>query len=152
MATVNGKVVGQVIFDEARIRSNENIVIDVKSWVQHCSSINKHTVLEDLTICLQHMEAGLSEERLSFWEEQNYVSRIKNTGCSKTQIEFDDEQTIIVRDALQLAAQVKVAGSVICIQSNGDPLGQDFIWTVDAQLIPRDTNFPLGISVIDYKD
>ena len=34
MATQNGVVIGQVIFDEAKIRSNDEILADLKNWTK----------------------------------------------------------------------------------------------------------------------
>lgn len=152
LATTNGVVVGQVIFDEARIRSEDQILVDLKTWVQHCTSVNKNTIYEDLSICVNHMDGELADTRLSQYAESNYAVNIANIGCDRTLIKFDDEKTQTVRDSLGYAVESQVAGEVICQQPDGAPVSQEFDVHVTAKLVPRNTNYPLGINVTSYED
>ena len=152
MATTDGKVVGEVVFDEARLRSEDDIMIDLKNWVQHCTSVNKNTIYEDLSICVNHMESDLAEHRIAQYQKNNYAVSIANSGCNRTKIDFNDKKSRVSREKLGYAVDGRIAGRVICPQNDGDAVSQAFNVEVAAKLVPRDTNHPLGINVLEYED
>jgi len=153
LATKGGIVVGQVVWDEARIRSNEDIVIDLKTWVQHCTSVNKHTVFEDLAICLNHMTSDLSKKRIKEYGDSNYATNISNIGCDKTILKFNNNVTTVKRDsALDYAIEGRVAGEIICPLPKGGQESQAFDIRLIAQLTERNTTYPLGMTVIKFED
>lgn len=152
LATSDGVVVGQVVFDEARIRAPDQIMVDLKTWVQHCTSVNKNTIYEDLAICVNHMDAPLAEKRVQEYTQSNYAVNIANVGCDRTLIKFDDSGSSLTRDQLGFSIEGQIAGEVICQQPHGDPISQEFDVRVYALLVPRDTNYPLGINVTSYED
>jgi hypothetical protein len=152
LATTDGKVVGQVVFDEPRIRSSDDIMIDLKSWVQHCTSVNKNTIYEDLSICVNHMKSDLAETRVRQYQQNNYAVSIANSGCNRTKINFDDQASSLQRDRLGYGVEGTIVGEVICPKGKGEPVSQEFNVKVVAQLVPRDTNFPLGLKVVEYED
>ena len=153
LATKVWVVIGQVVWDEARIRANEDIVADLKVWVQHCTSVNKHTVFEDLAVCLNHMTNELSEKRLKEYEDSNYAINISNIGCDKTILEFNNEITSAKRTKeLDYVVEGRVAGEIICPSPGGGQESQAFDINIVAQLVERNTTYPLGIAVIKYRD
>lgn len=152
LATVNGEVVGQVIFDEARTRATDRILSDIKQWVQACTTANKNTVYEDLSICLNHMDKDLANAKLAEYEKSNYAPSIASFGCERTNTVFQDAATSIKRDPLSLAAFVSIEGEVQCIESGKSPLAQAFAIEIQAELVGRTTNAPLAIRVTDFWD
>ena len=151
LASVDGKVVGQVVFDEARIRDNDAILADVKKWVERCSSLNKITIYEDLAVCLNHMDADLANERVTSYQKNNYASTIAKIGCTRTDIEFDTSTTL-ERDNLGYQIVAVVEGRNICIIPGQKPKSQAFKQQIFAKLVNRDTNRPLGLIVSKFAD
>jgi len=152
LATEDGTVVGQVIFDEARIRPEDMILADLKTWVQNCTSVNKNTIYEDLSVCLNHMVPELAESRMTEFEETNYVVNVANIGCERTSIAFDDEQIWIKKDELGYGVEAQIVGEVICPQSSGTTPSQEFNIRLAGKLTPRNTTYPLGFNVTVYED
>lgn len=152
MASENGKVIGQVIFDEARIRSGNKVLADFKNWVVNCVSVNKVTIMEDTSQCLVHMEEELSEARVDELIAEKYVVRIEKTGCVKVDYVFDPKVTrLIDHDRAGYDAVAELKGSVIC-KNSGNPISQDFYIKASARLVDRSVGRPLALSVYDMED
>lgn len=149
-AVENGKVIGQVLFDEAKIRSISDIQKDLKTFIQNCTSVNKHTIYEDLSICINHMNEQLASTYLTQYEETNYPAKIENLGCEVTSIEFDENKTNIQRTSDNTASGI-ISGDVIC-SINGKPQKQAFKSKVNAILTLRNSDRPLGIEVTKFED
>ena len=115
LASVNGEVVGQVVFDEARVRSNDQILGDLKMWVKGCTTANKNTVYEDLTVCLNHMDKALADTKVEEYQKNNYAPSVKEYGCDNTNTVFDDKKIQLQRDALGLAVKASIEGEVQCV-------------------------------------
>lgn len=147
LATHDGKVVGQVVFDEARLRSDDQVLADLKKWVAKCTTVNKLSVYEDLAICLNHMDPKLAEQRLADYEQNLYATRIEKYGCKDTEIVFSDEETQLTRKPLDYLAEATLAGEVQCKTPNQEPVGQEFKINVVASLTERTTYNPLAIRV-----
>lgn len=152
LATKDGTVVGQVLFDEARIRSVDDITIDLKALVQRCTSVNKHSIYEDMAICLNHMNKELADIRLDQYEANNYITNIANIGCERTSIAFNPKQTKITRDDLGYSATGYVVGEVICVTPGKKPISQAFNVELTVELTARDTNRPLGFKITNFED
>lgn len=153
MASENGKVVGQVIFDEAKIRADDEIIGDVKTWVARCTSVNKISIYEDLAICLNHMESNLADLRLKQYEKNNYAVTIEKLGCDRPTVEFDNEQTQVSRkDSMSYELAANVTGRVICAIPGDKPAVQSFAVDMMARLTNKSTARPLGFEVTSFKD
>ncbi|MCG8313818.1 MAG: hypothetical protein MI976_11425 [Pseudomonadales bacterium] len=152
LATHNGKVVGQVVFDEARLRPDDEVLADLKKWVSKCTSVNKVSIYEDLAICLNHMAPELAEKRLADYESNLYATRIEKYGCKDTEIAFKDSDTSLEREPLDYVAEATLSGEVICKYPNQEPLGQEFKIHVIASLTERTTYNPLAIRVTNSWD
>jgi len=152
LASENGKIIGQVLFDEAKVRPVEAITADLKNWVLRCTSVNKITIYEDIAICLNHMEPELAELKMVLYEESLYLQKITQFGCERTSITFDDSITSITRDTFGYSAVGRVAGEVTCFPTNDKPNSQSFDIQADMSLIKRTTNTPLALKVTDFRD
>jgi hypothetical protein len=152
LASVNGEVVGQVVFDEARVRSNDQILGDLKMWVKGCTTANKNTVYEDLTVCLNHMDKALADTKVEEYQKNNYAPSVKEYGCDNTNTVFDDKKIQLQRDALGLAVKASIEGEVQCVIPGKQPLIQTFAIEVEADLVGRTTTSPLAIKVRNYWD
>lgn len=153
MASENGVVVGQVIFDEAKIRADDEILADVKAWVARCTSVNRLSIYEDLAICLNHMDQDLADIRLKQYEKNNYVVTIEKFGCERSAINFDNTKTHIARkDTLSYEITGQVAGDVICSVPGDKPVIQAFAIDLTARLKNKNTAHPLGLEITTFKD
>ena len=47
----NGNVVGQVVFDEPRLRSSAQILSDMKGLARRCMTVSKISVWDDMEVC-----------------------------------------------------------------------------------------------------
>jgi hypothetical protein len=151
-ANENGDVVGQVVFDESRYRSNDDVISDFKSWVVNCVSVNKLTIINDESICLTHMNSELSEKRYTEMLSNAWIEKVIINGCNKTDYKFNDEKTILVeRNRAGYQAEMNLSGTVICSDS-GTPISQDFYINAHARLKPRNSNKPLAIEVYEMED
>lgn len=148
----NGKIIGEVIFDESRYRSPDIIISDLKNLISHCTSVNKNTITEDLAICLNHMEGSLAESRLSEWSEVNYVRAVSQSGCLNSEVIFDDSETKIIgldRNSYLVNAELKAA--IIC-DDGGSPISKDFYTRIEAKVLRRTEYHPYAIEIQDMKD
>lgn len=150
-ATSDGKVVGQVMFDEAYIRSSDDIQIDLQTFVQHCTSVSKINIWNDLAICNNHMDEALAEFYYNQYKENKYPAKIEKLGCERTSIEFNDD-TVIERDeANKIIVNAVMSGNIIC-NDGKKPKSQAFKSKIRAMLTLRNENKPLGIEVSEYED
>ncbi|MCP3671501.1 MAG: hypothetical protein GY814_13940 [Gammaproteobacteria bacterium] len=147
-----GEALGQVIFDEARIRPLDKITADMKSFVQYCTSVNKLSIYGDLATCFNHMEKNMANDRLDAYEKSGYVTRIANAGCERTSIQFDSALTAVTRDEYGYAAEGRLVGDLICIKPGKDPTSQPFDISLSAELIFRNADYPLGLRVVRFED
>lgn len=152
LAVENGVVIGQVQFDEPRIRALSEIEADIKKWVARCTTVNKVTVYEDLAVCLNHMSYDLAEIKLTLYEKMDYGPYIENVGCATTGISFNPEKNEFLRDTTGYFVQAKVFGEVVCNIPGGKPNSQAFGLDIVAKLVPKNENNPLGIQVNEYED
>jgi hypothetical protein len=152
MATQDGQVIGQVIFDEAKLRSNDEIMADLKNWVKRCTSVNKTSIYEDLSVCLNHMSSELAEERLADYEKHNYAVKIEQYGCENTLTIFDSNKTHLERDSMNLLVVSTLSGEKQCITAGKKPTSQPFSLDIIATLKPRTDKLPLAFHVTSYGD
>ena len=151
-ADINGNVVGQVLFDEAYYRSDDDVINDFKSWVKNCVSVNKSTIVNDESMCLTHMEGDLADSRYNEMLLNEWIHQVSINGCSKTDYTFDNEKTILIdRDNKGYKAEINLSGTVICLDS-GTPITQDFYINAKARLKSRTTTRPLAIEVYQMRD
>ena len=156
MAAENGQVIGQVIFDEPSLRSNSEIIGDIKKWATHCNSINKNTIYGSLSICYEHMteEMGITivtEHSEPRYQYGAYADHISATGCINDDYTFYDESTgLISRDKYNIV-EAEIKGSQICLDG-AEPYHNDFYIKVKAKLIPRTSIISFGLEVSEYYD
>lgn len=152
LASVNGEVVGQVIFDEARLRADEDIIRDAKHWLARCMSLDKHTIYDDLSVCVKHMDVALAQQRLDDYQANHYPETIELYGCQETSINFDPEQTTLHREAMATRATITLAGSMTCFNQGQPPNIKAFATVIHADLIGRTTATPLALRVTSFRD
>ncbi len=146
-----GRYVGQVLFDEYKYRSEGTIMSDLKTWVINCVSVNKNTVYDDTSICLNHMENELAELRLNSLLATDFVRVVSERGCNKVDYSFDDNQTFVKYDRKSNYFESEIKGNVLC--NDVIPAEkQGFYVTVKGQLTDRTTNKPIAIIVDEYTD
>ena len=151
-ADSDGNVVGQVVFDESRYRSNDDVISDFKSWVVNCVSVNKLTIINDESVCLTHMNNDLSEKRYTEMLANSWIEKVLINGCNKTDYKFNDAKTVLVdRNRKGYQAEMNLSGTVICSDS-GTPITQDFYINAHARLKPRTEKNPLAIEVYEMED
>ena len=151
-ADKSGNVIGQVVFDESRYRSNDDVISDIKSWVVNCYSVNKITIINDESVCLTHLNDTLSEDRYKTMLSNQWIEKVLVNGCNKTDYRFNDIKTVLNhRNYAGYQAEMTLSGTVICSDS-GTPVTQDFYVNVHARLKPRTENEPLAIEVYQMDD
>lgn len=148
----NGFVVGQVVFDEPRLRSGEEILADMKNFVRRCMTTNKQTVWEDMAVCVNHLEPTLAEKRISVYEETGELLKIEAYGCERVEFSFDTKGTGLTRhDRGDYIAEGLLTGSVACNDTK-NPQFKEFKVKLTALLTPKTDKKPLGLQVYSYED
>jgi hypothetical protein len=146
-----GRYVGQVLFDEHKYRSEGAIMSDLKTWVMNCVSVNKNTIYDDTSICLNHMEQELSEMRLQSLLATDFVRVVSERGCNKVDYNFNPEKSFVKYNRDENYFKSEIKGSVIC--NDAVPAEtQEFFVTVNGKLTDRTTNKPIAIIVNEYMD
>lgn len=151
-AAENGVIVGQVVFDETKSRSNDRVIGDLKEWVAACTTVNKIKVWEDLAICLGHMSADLADIKILEYEKTSYAANIEAYGCDRTTINFDHKKIDFKREPLTEWINARMVGTVVCEDGSNKPPSQDFDMQIKAQLVRRTTSNTLAIKVTEYRD
>ncbi len=152
LASENGVVVGQVEFNEPRIRHIDTITADLKIWVSRCTSINKLTIYEDLAVCLRHMDEHLSEEKLRMYDKTEYGPYVENFGCQRTEVSFDAERQSIARDKSKYWVEAEFYGKITCNMPGAKSTHQDFSISLVAMLTGKSTTNILGFKVSEFRD
>src|SRR5690554_117223 len=148
----NGYVVGQVIFDEPRLRSGEEVLADMKNFVRRCMTTSKQTVWEDIAVCINHLEPELAESRMQVYEESGELLKIEAYGCDRVEFNFDAANTGLTKhDRGDYLAEDLLTGTVAC-NDKKNPDFKDFKVKLTAILTPRTDKKPLGIEVYSYED
>lgn len=148
----NGFVVGQVVFDEARLRSSEAVLADMKNLLRRCLTTSKQTVWEDVSICINHLEPKMAAARLAAYEESGEILRIDAYGCDRVEFSFDNKETGLTKhNRGDYIAEGQLSGTVACNDSK-NPDYKDFKVKVTAFLKPRTAKLPLGLEVYSYED
>lgn len=148
----NGKVVGEVLFDESRYRSSDIIIADIKNVVSRCSSVNKNTITEDLSVCLNHMSGSLAESRLEDYANTNYVNSVATTGCEKTSVIFDSEFTGLTQiDRNSYMAMAELKGDVMC-NDYKEPIAQGFYVRTEFKILRRSETQPFAVEIQTMED
>jgi len=158
---VTNKAVGYVVFDEPRLRSVEQISIDLKGFLIAYNSLNAETIWESAQISLNHMEDSLAEGTLKRWTEISdedkekgysipYLARIelsKNVATTS----FDDENSNLIRDEkIPTLYYAEINFEITSGVVNPEP--KKLRQYIKFSLIPRSEKKSLGIEVHDVKD
>ena len=152
LAAENGLVIGQVQFDESSNRDADIITADLKTWVSRCTSVNKLTIYEDLSVCLRHMNEELAEAKLAAYREMNNAPYVENYGCERTETQFFDDQTQFDRDLETGLVDASLSGQVLCVVPGEKPKEQQFSVRTIAMLVDKTSNNPLGFTVQTFED
>lgn len=148
-----GRVVGQVIFDEPRIRGADEILGDMKNLVRRCLTTSKQTVWEDISICLSHMNQTIQDSLMENYEQTGDLLRIEAYGCDRVDFNFIESETgLIELKRGDYFAEGLFSGSVSCLDNAARPGTQDFKMRVAVILRPKTENRPLGLEVIQYDE
>lgn len=148
----DGFVVGQVIFDEPRLRSREEVLADMKNLIRRCLTTSKQTVWEDVSVCINHLQDDIAEQRMAAYEESGELLEIDAYGCDRVEFSFDTKDTgIISHKRHDYMAEGQLAGTVACNDSK-NPDFLDFKVNLSVLLKPRTDNLPFGIEVYSYED
>lgn len=148
----DGFVVGQVVFDEPRLRDSNAVLADMKNFVRRCLTSSKQTVWEDITICMNHLESDLADKRMEAFEESGELLRIESYGCDRVEFNFDAAKTGITKhERMDYMAEGLLEGTAACNDS-GNADFRKFKIKLTALLVPKTENVQLGIKVYDYED
>lgn len=148
----NGFVVGQVVFDEPRLRDSNSVLADMKNFVRRCLTSSKQTVWEDITICMNHLERDLADKRMEAFEQSGELLRIASYGCDRVEFNFNSAKTGITKhERMDYMAEGLLEGSAACNDSSNAEFRQ-FKVKITALLVPKTESEPLGIKVINYED
>lgn len=147
-ASEDGKVIGQVVFDEPMLRSSDVVLGDFKDWAGYCTTVKKGRVFEDLAVCVNHMNTDLANRQIEEYEKTQYGAWVETYGCEKTQVTFDD-RTVIERSENRIDVVAKIYGQQLCTDTEK---AQDFAIYVKAELTHKTLASPLGFEVIEWSD
>lgn len=148
----NGFVVGQVIFDEPRLRSSEEVLADMKNLIRRCLTTSKQTVWEDIAVCINHLQPDIADKRMKAYEESGELLQIDAYGCDRVEFTFDTKGTgIIKHERHDYMAEGQLSGTVACNDSK-NPDFLDFKVNLSVLLRPRTDKLPFGIEVYSYED
>ncbi|EAR07578.1 hypothetical protein [Reinekea blandensis] len=155
------RVIGSVIFDEARVRSVSQINKDLKGWLSAYNSLNAETVWEDAQIAINHMEDSLAEATFKRWTELSqeqkekgqampYLQQIEASG-NVARVVFNDEESTLRRDdrvptLFYGEIQFDIISGIV------NPTKRTLRQSIKFNLVPRSENNSLGMEVIDVQD
>lgn len=151
MGAENGQVVGRVVFDEPLLRSMDEIKGDLKKWVARCVSVNRHTIYEDLSICLTHMQEDMADKKLAEYEKINYAPYVETVGCEKSNTNFYENESTFQRDKTRRWVDASISGEVICNDTD-DKNSQEFKVNLTALITYKTLVRTLGIEVTEFTD
>ena len=152
---INGQVVGQVVFDEAKYRSKSTVLADVKKLVIKCLSISKATIYEDTEDCLAHFEPYYAELRVNRLLEDQSLNKIQLYGCINTEFNFDEDFTEVVKlTRKDETFKAHAKGAIFCLDEgvSKNNQSQNFYVELDGILFPRTTDKPYAIEINILKD
>ena len=152
VGVVDGVVIGQVVFDEPLLRDMDTITADLKIWLARCISVNKLTIYEDLSVCLNHMTKELGESTLAEYEDKQYAPYVESHGCENTSTSFDPVFSKVVKHENNPTVVIaKLGGDIVCNDGKKRP-SQDFQIAIVANLKNKTKTNPLGIEIEKYED
>jgi len=148
----NGNVVGQVVFDEPRLRSPAQILSDMKGLARRCMTVSKISVWDDMEVCLNHVSEDIRNVMLETYEATGYLTRIEEFGCERVDFAFDDKKTgLTVHNRSDYYVEGVFEANVTCMDMGGSQ-PESMRLSLKAVLVPKTTLNPLGIKVIEYAD
>lgn len=147
----NGNFVGTVVFGETKLRDEKDVMSDVKNVVLRCLSNSKETIWDDAAICLGHLEDELSDVWLASWEESEALIAIENSGCIRSEYEFNDVEDF-ERDGEFF--QGVWSGTVSCNDSaDVSSIKPDYFKVkITGKIIPKVEGNRFGIKIYEYDD
>jgi hypothetical protein len=148
----NGNVVGQVVFDEPRLRSSAQILSDMKGLARRCMTVSKISVWDDMEVCLNHVSDDIRNVMLETYEATGYLTRIEEYGCERVDFAFNDTNTgLTVHNRSDYYVEGVFEANVTCMDMGGNT-PENMKLSLKAVLVPKTTLNPLGIKVIEYAD
>ena len=148
----NGNVVGQVVFDEPRLRSSAQILSDMKGLARRCMTVSKISVWDDMEVCLNHVSDDIRNVMLETYEATGYLTRIEEYGCERVDFAFNDTNTgLTVHNRSDYYVEGVFEANVTCMDM-GENKPENMKLSLKAVLVPKTTLNPLGIKVIEYAD
>lgn len=153
MASENGKVIGQVIFDEPRLRMPSEILSDMRNVVRKCSSADKENIWDDMAVCFSHMNPKLAEASMSMYEQSGELLTIESYGCQDVEHDFDPEETKIKNhNPNDYLVEAVIAGTVSCNDDPENVLSDSFKVVITSVLVPKNTARSYGLEIIKYEN
>lgn len=148
----NGNVLGQVVFDEPRLRSPAQILSDMKGLARRCMTVSKISVWDDMEVCLNHVSEDIRNVMLETYEATGYLTRIEEFGCERVDFAFDDKKTgLTVHNRSDYYVEGVFEANVTCMDMGGSQ-PESMRLSLKAVLVPKTTLNPLGVKVIEYAD
>lgn len=169
MASENGEVVGRVVFGEVSLRTEDQILADIKKLMTKCQTTSKITTMEDLSLCYNHMSQDLAEETLTLHTDPtlhkgtlpnadpddgaSYIDVLRQLGCVDDDYDFVVNDTGVVhRDPVAQVVTAHVKGTQICLDGN-EVYQNEYYVKVVARIVPYLKEvLPYGLSLIEYYD
>ena len=149
MATENGQIIGEIIYNEPYIRDESQIKRSIKVWTEAYLVSNASTLDEDMSVSLSHTCPTLQKELIEEWRDSDRYYKIKSQQL-RTKVFWSQESggvTLTHVRGDQYKALVK--GEVLNLDTNKSA---QFSLDLTFDLIKRYLKTPLGIEVCEAID
>lgn len=143
----SGRLKGYIVWNDAVIRDDAQVIADLKRWVGYRTSLNAETIWEDAEIALNHMSDLLFDQTYEDWLATGYLRTIEDVrGVSK--VEFGQNSIELNRDLDRFDAVINGRLKVGIV----NPQYSNFRVRVRGRLVPYSEQRALGMEVQHYED
>lgn len=148
MATENGRIIGEVVYNEPYIRDRMQIQRAVKVWTESYLVSNASTLDEDMSIALSHTCPDLQTQLIKEWEATDHYYQVKSQQL-RTKVFWAQEEPIQLLKVRDFDYEAKIRGEVLNLDTN---TSARFDLRVVFRLVKRSLSNSLGIEVCGARD
>ena len=141
-----GRVLGTFEYLDNNARTNEEITLTLKRWVDAKTSSNSSTIYEDHFFYQSLCSDELYLKEINIMQANLAPKKIKDAKLS-SYVEWDDNQTKILKKEGKNIT-FNAVGKVVIRESNTK---LKFNYTISAKIVPRTPKNTSGLIVTDYK-
>ena len=149
MATENGQIIGEIIYNEPYIRDDDQIKRSIKVWTEAYLVSNAATLDEDMSVSLSHTCPRLQKELIEEWRESDRYFKIKSQQLRTKVFWSQDTGGISLTHVRGEQYKAHVQGEVLNLDTNKSA---QFNLDLSFELIKRYLKTPLGIEVCEAVD